>query len=175
MVRVFARLPETRIIFTSPPKKRLIVATRRLTDYLDGSPELRGYRTQAHLLLSLQQAFARVCPADLARSSRVGIFRDGILSVWVDHGAVAAKLRQLIPSLMLGLRNQGVEVKGISVTVQVAWDDPPPLALERPPLSERALSALRQLEERLPDSPLKRAVASLTARDGKSRSSAEGQ
>lgn len=84
-----------------------------------------------------------------------------------DNAAVAAKLRQLAPRLLLHIREQVNEVTGIRVEVQVnprkikAEDD-----FTKRRLPADAIQDFARLSESLPQSPLKDAITRLVTRHG---------
>lgn len=81
----------------------------------------------------------------------------GTLNVAVANAAIAAKLRQLAPELVVLLQNRGCEVSGIRVKVQVSFDPSQPVAIPRK-LGKNARDALHELSQTLGDSPLKLAL-----------------
>jgi hypothetical protein len=85
----------------------------------------------------------------------------GILGIAVANAAIAAKLRQLAPELVVKLQNKGCEVSGIRVKVQVSYDQ----RLVKPNprfLSKIAQTSLQNLSHDLEDSPLKPAIDRLS-------------
>jgi hypothetical protein len=131
--------------------------------FLSSAPNLQALLQQAQKLLALQKAWNEIAPKPLAAASRVGAVRQQTLIVYANNGAVAGKLRQLVPSLLEKIQKQGVEVTAIRVDVQV--DALPP---EKKPkdltVSHNALSSLGKLEQGLADSPLKNALHALIQR-----------
>jgi len=83
-----------------------------------------------------------------------------MLSVAVANAAVAAKLRQLVPELIVMLQNRGCEVNGIRVKVQVSFQRSQPAATPRK-LGKTARDALDGLSQTLGDSPLRLALKKL--------------
>ncbi|MGE5028253.1 MAG: DciA family protein, partial [Betaproteobacteria bacterium] len=125
--------------------------------FLIAAPNLQPLLQEANKLLSLQNAWSEITPSPLAKASRVRTVRGQTLVVSASNGAIAAKLRQLAPSLLAKIRERGVEVTAIRVDVQV--EAPPP---SRKPkdlaLSRSALASLANLEQNLAASPLKDAL-----------------
>jgi len=124
---------------------------------LSGNPELRPLLTKAQTLSALQRHFVGVAPSRLAQSSQVLGLQAGILSVAVDNATVAAKLRQLVPELVVLLKNSGCEVSGIRIKVQVSFSISQPEHRPRI-LGKAAQDALNELSQSLGDSPLKLAL-----------------
>jgi len=131
--------------------------------FLSAAPNLQGLLQQAQKLLALQEAWNEVAPKPLAAASRVGAVRQQTLIVYANNGAVAGKLRQLVPSLLEKIQKRGIEVTAIRVDVQVealpSGKKPKDLTV-----SHNALSSLEKLEQSLDDSPLKNALHTLIRR-----------
>lgn len=130
--------------------------TLRLNVYLNSNRELDRLSHKAEQLLVLQRFYDRTAPASLSNASHVVCLTDYILIVATQNSAVAAKLRQLAPSLTHAFQDGGHEVTAIQVRVQVT-----PAA--RSPRQPKSLSATgkRQLSDfakNLRDSPLKMAL-----------------
>ena len=100
---------------------------------------------------------------ELAKRSRVAYERGGTVVVVADTSAVAAKLRQLVPRIVIGIVKSAPEVTSIRVEVQVAENSDGPRHI-RPEIGARALSSLRELRDSLPDSPLRQAIGKLVSR-----------
>lgn len=132
---------------------------QRFRSLLSGTPELRPLLSRAQTLSILQRHFASVAPSYLAQSSQVTGLQFGTLTVAAGSAAVAAKLRQLAPELVVLLQNRGCEVSGIRIKVQVAVAPPPRKDARR--LSATARDALDGLSAGLEDSPLKQALKKL--------------
>ena len=139
---------------------------RSLEDCLkadDGMARLSGHAAR---LLRLQRAFEAAVPRPLARSTRVANFKLGKLVVHADNAAAAAKIRQIVPTLVDVFRNEAAEVTGIEIKVQPRHDRRMPLAADqRPPLGTQAKQGLTSLAGKLPaDSPLREALQRLVKR-----------
>jgi len=131
--------------------------------FLNAAPNLQVLLQQAQKLLTLQKAWNEVAPKVLAAASRVGAVRQQTLIIYANNGAVAGKLRQLIPSLLEKIQKRGIEVTAIRVDVQV--EAPPPGKKPKDlTVSHNALSSLGKLEQSLADSPLKSALHTLIRR-----------
>jgi hypothetical protein len=141
------------------------VPVQKIGDVIASSGTLKALARQAQHLRDLQQFFLESTPAALAAASRVANLKAGTLLILADNAAVAAKLRQLAPRLLLHFKERGIEVTGIRVEVQVkphkikAEDDITKRSL--PPDAIRDFSAL---SDALPASPLKSALSRLVAR-----------
>lgn len=131
--------------------------------FLNSAPSLQSLLQQAQKLLLLQKAWDTVAPKPLANASRVGAIHQQTLIVYANNGAIAGKLRQLVPSLLAEIQKRGVEVTAIRVDVQVSVLPPSkkPKVLS---VSHNALISLENLESSLEDSPLKNALHTLIQR-----------
>jgi len=99
----------------------------------------------------------------------VGWFSEGSLTLYASSGAIAAKLKQISPSLLLKFNKKGYEVTAIRVAVQAhnhttKTDNKVDKNLNISPVGMENLS---QLAAGLPASPLKSAVESLLKRQAK--------
>jgi hypothetical protein len=133
---------------------------QRFKSLLSGDSELRPLLDKAQALSALQLHFAGVVPPNLAQSSQVLGLQSGILSISAANAAVAAKLRQLVPELIIMLQNSGCEVSGIRVKVQVSFNRVQPVTTPRK-LGKTAREALDGLSQTLGDSPLRIALKKL--------------
>lgn len=89
---------------------------RSLTDCLKADAGLARLAGHAARLLRLQQAFESATP--LARGARIANLKLGNVVIHAANGAVAAKLRQIAPSLADVLRCLAPEITGIEIRVQ---------------------------------------------------------
>ncbi|HTY98415.1 MAG TPA: DciA family protein [Rhodocyclaceae bacterium] len=138
---------------------------RSLEDCLKGDAGFARLSTQAARLLKLQRLLDSATP--LARYARVANLRVGnVVVIHAATSATAAKLRQLVPSLVAFFRRELPEVTGIDVRVQARAENRP----AAPPLPRRSISesqkrGLTSLADRLrADSPLRSALAKLVER-----------
>lgn len=130
---------------------------QRFKSLLSGNQELRPLLTKAQALSALHRHFIGVAPPHLAQSSQILGLQSGTLSVAVANAAIAAKLRQLVPELVVMLQNRGCEVSGIRVKVQVSFSRSQPVHPPRK-LGKTARDALIELGQTLGDSPLRLAL-----------------
>lgn len=134
--------------------------SQRLNAYFSITQELRQLSGRAQVLTALDRRYRDAVPPALAKASRVVGFEHQILTLGTENGAIAAKLRQMVPQLLQQLQANGAEVTGIRVKVQVATL----LAPRRRPrrsISTAGRQQVVQLAENLPDSPLKSALERL--------------
>ena len=140
-----------------------------LGEHLGAAPDAARVIRHAHLLTGLGQQYNRLAPANLARASRVANFKSGIVIIHADHGAVAAKLRQLAGRLTHGFVLAGWECNGIEVRVQDRAWAPKPQAASVRPLTANALASIRAVIADLPEpSPMRAAVERLVERAARS-------
>jgi hypothetical protein len=101
-------------------------------------------------------------PAELARRIRAVNLKDGRLVLLAATPAAAAKLKLLSESLGKRLSEQGAKVNSVSVRVQpeIRGVEEVTYSPGRE-LSRSAQSALRELYQKLPDSPARRALKTL--------------
>jgi hypothetical protein len=133
---------------------------RRLNTLFGAAPELRTLTARAGEILALQKIWEAVVPPPLNQHSHVGPVHHGQLTVYTSSGAVAAKLKMLQGGLVGKLQAQGVEVTSIRVEVQVESKPRAPARIQRRP-SANAARSLLDLAEKLPDTPLRKALQRL--------------
>ena len=138
---------------------------QKIGDVIATSGNLKALARLAQHLRDLQHLLFEATPPALAAASRVTALKSGTLVVSADNAAIAAKLRQLAPRLLLHLQEQGSEVTGIRVDVQV---NPHKIKAEHDVTKRRlpadAIQEFASLSEDLPPSPLKGALTRLVTR-----------
>mgnify|MGYP001182262666 FL=1 len=142
------------------------MAARSLDAYLNSAGDLARLSAHAGRLVKLQRVFEQIAPAYLTASSHVANLKLGKVVIHADSGAVAAKLRQMLPSLVDEFSLKGAEITEIQVKVQ-----PSGVALQHKKrvvaaaVGSPAKTGLSRLAEELPaGSPLKEAVERLVKR-----------
>lgn len=130
---------------------------------LGAAADQQGLFAQVNQLTLMQRAFVEIAPPQLAGYSTVGWFSEGSLTLYTSNGAIAAKLKQISPSLLLKFKKKGYEVTAIRVAVQahnhtIKVDNK---ADKNPNIGPVGVETLSQLAAGLPSSPLKSAVESL--------------
>ncbi|MFA5241869.1 MAG: DUF721 domain-containing protein [Sulfuricella sp.] len=140
------------------------MSVRKLQSYLTSTTSLAALAERIAHVSKLQRLWERLAPPPLAQMCRVSGLQDRILVLYANNGAIAAKIRQLAPTVLEKFQKNGVEVTAILVRVQADFR---PLR-ERPPKTLRLGSAgaasLRQLAVQLEESPLKRALEAMLER-----------
>ena len=136
---------------------------QRLNSIFGREPSLKNIRAQAERLSATQKIWVATAPAPLAQQCHTGLVHDGQLTLYTSSGAVAAKLKLLIPNLLKKMQKQGLEVTSIRVEVQVK-SQPPVRTGRRLPLSKNAAQRLLEFAKKLPDSPLQQALSRMAKR-----------
>ena len=141
---------------------------RSLEDCLRGdgaNPALARLSAHAARLLQLQRLLEAALPLQLARGARIANCRLGKAFLHADNAAVAAKLRQIAPTLVNVFCNAGAEVTGIEVRVQPAVRARAEVRRNVVPPGTQAQRSLARLADTLPDdSPLRAALQRLARR-----------
>ena len=133
------------------------MSEKRVGLLIDTLPELQTLNQKTRQLMALQSVLVDVLPGDLATSVSVALVKAGELTLSAENGAVAAKLRQMAPRILIKLRQLGHEITGIRLQVQVRMRDNP-LPQKQISLGPRARDAINLLSERIETSPLKAAL-----------------
>jgi len=136
---------------------------RSLDDCLNADAALARLTAHAGHLLKLQRIIDTTLPTPLKRACRIANYRLGVVFIHADNGAVAAKLRQLAPSLCEELRSSGGEITEIRIKVQPREvTDPVQIGETVPQLGSRTKQGLTNLSLSLPsDSPLRASLERL--------------
>ncbi|MBA4141507.1 MAG: DUF721 domain-containing protein [Nitrosospira sp.] len=145
------------------------MSARKINFYLGSlrlTPEHQRLFNYADKLALMQQVFVKIAPPRLAQRCTVGAFVEGALTLCADNGAIAAKLRQTLPSLLLKFQATGYEVTSIKVAVQARYKliDSNRESVKRRRIGSAGLANLNNLATELPQSPLKNAIRSLLKR-----------
>ena len=109
----------------------------------------------------LQQSFADALPPGLNDSCRVATVEGSTLVIAVANGAMAAKLKQMLPRLLEKFREnkkQEQQVTSISLLVQPDYFRLPPPPDSGPARAAMSTAKLMELAESLGDSPLKATI-----------------
>ncbi len=139
------------------------MATERIGTLLYRLPELRALTSGLKRIATLQATLADALPRNLAASTSLAVSEANELVLYAENGAIAAKLKQLTPRILVFLQQRGIEVTGIRVQVQVSLRHKP-LPRKQISLSTTGAEAVRQLAKRLEKSPLRLALERLGRR-----------
>ena len=150
------------------------MAARKINFYLGAlstMPDHQRLFSYMDKLTAMQQVFMEIAPPQLAQRCALGGFFEGNLTLYAHNGAIAAKLRQILPSLLLKFRTRGYEVTAIRIAVQANYHtitDTQKVA-KRLEIGQAGLESLSNLVSALPASQLRTAVAQLLKRQAKSQ------
>ncbi|MBI4193908.1 MAG: DUF721 domain-containing protein [Betaproteobacteria bacterium] len=133
------------------------------------SGDLGALCSKTKRLTELQQVFLAFAPPPLAQACRVKSCRAGTLFLLADNAAVATKLKQLAPRLLVSIQKREPEITGIRVQVQVK-EKPrePQRCMKKRPLSAETIENFRRLAGAVPESALKSALTNLVRRHRRS-------
>ncbi|MGE5947067.1 MAG: DciA family protein [Betaproteobacteria bacterium] len=129
--------------------------------YLDNDAAAGRVMAHARLLMALGQRLEKLLPPGLAAAARVANYKSGKIVIHADNGAVAAKIRQMGRRLCNELSGGGAECNDIEVKVQPRQIPCGSMGSTQKPLSVRTLGLLRSTAEKLPEGPLRAALARL--------------
>lgn len=138
-----------------------------LNDYLADGEGAGRLLAHAASLRKLARIYADAAPEHLAQASRVANHKSGTVVIHADNGAVAAKLRQMAPTLAREFSNRGFECNGVQVKVQaleISDHSRPPPYRPLPAVADRALA---DLAAGMADSPLRAAIETLLRRSAR--------
>ena len=138
-----------------------------LEDFLESADGAGKVLAHARLLLRLTHLYAEIAPAHLRQASTIANYKSGIIVIHATSGAVAAKLRQLAPSLADGFSKRGVECNGLQVKVQAHKSETQSRTSTQKPLSTQTSQELTQLRNALPEGSLRDALETLLERSAK--------
>lgn len=139
--------------------------TQSIQRYLGAAGPLARLKEHAARLHRLQADLQRCLPPLLAASCSVANLKGDTLVIFAQSTAVAVKLKQMTPSLLQHLREQGHPLTDVHVKVSIRQPRP-----TRPPPIERRICAqgkqcLTAFAATLPaDSPLREALERLARR-----------
>jgi len=137
---------------------------RKLSDILGDTRELSSLAASAQHIAQLQRIYVEAVPPELSKSSHVSWARAGILTVVAGNGAVASKLKQVLPRVINRFRQRGFEFNSMRIEVQVTSASPPGRLNSPKQLSNRAIYAIEAALAKTPESPLKAALKRLAER-----------
>jgi hypothetical protein len=136
---------------------------KTLENYLEASDGAGKILAHARLLVKLTHLYQKIAPAHLSQASTLANYKSGIIVIHATNGAVAAKLRQLAPTLVDGFSKMGIECNDVQVKVQARENNAQSTTSTLKPLSIRTTKELDELRDHLPQSPLRSALENLLA------------
>ena len=137
---------------------------KSLENYLEATDGAGKVLAHARLLIKLANLYQKIAPAHLSQASTLANYKSGIIVIHATSGAVAAKLRQMAPSLADGFSKKGIECNGVQVKVQAPEINTQSMTSTQKPLSMKTEQSLCELRDHLPQSPLRSALENLLAR-----------
>lgn len=136
---------------------------RRISTLFKENAELVALSGQADSLTVSQKIWDATAPDSLKQFTQAGSVKHKRLTVYTDNGAVAAKIKLLLPGLLTKLQKHGLEVTSIRVEVQVK-SSPRKAAKIMRSISPQAASSLGALADELSGSELGEVLARLSSR-----------
>ena len=126
---------------------------RLLNAILKNHVSLSSLTDKANELTVIQQAWNTVVPSQLQPFTQAGNVQHKRLTVYVENGAVAAKIKLMLPTLLSKLQKQGLDISSIRVQVQVQSNSE---KTEKAPrsLSDEAAKSVGSLANQLKGSAL---------------------
>ncbi|MGN6807908.1 MAG: DciA family protein [Trinickia sp.] len=154
--------------FSPSSKPRAAPVPRPVAEVLGRTDAFAALRAGVEQTAALERALSELLPAYLATSIEPGFVRDGALTLFAAHSALAARLRHLEPRLIADLQQRGWNIRTLAVKVRprAAAEPPRPKTARMTPQGAQALQAL---SETLPPSPLQAALARMAARHSKAQ------
>jgi hypothetical protein len=135
------------------------MAAHKIGEILAVSGNLNSLSRTANRLAELERLLSEAVPRALFEATRIKVFRAGTLVVSADNAAVAVKLKQLAPRLLLHIRERDCEVTGIRVEVQPAREAGSRAKKSgKHPIGAATLTEFQNLAEGLAESSLKTAL-----------------
>jgi hypothetical protein len=137
-----------------------------VTTLLESEAHVARLTAHAGRLLQLQRQLELALPRQLTKLVRVANYRLGKVIIHTTNGAVAAKVRQIVPGLIDKYRQNGAEVNEIDVKVQPTSHVAAPKQVStHAVLGDKAKQGLTNLAQKLPsDAPLRLALERLAAK-----------
>jgi hypothetical protein len=126
-------------------------------------PELIALNAHTKDAQVAQKIWGLIAPDNLAKFSHASSIKNKQLNLYAHNNAVAAKIKLLIPSLLIQLEKQGCEVTSIQVKVQVK-SSPQAKSKAIKKLSSKAGNELNQLAEKLSGTALGDALSRLATK-----------
>lgn len=139
---------------------------RAAADVLQRTDAFAALRAGVEQVAALKRDLVTLLPDYLANHVEPGFIKDGTLTLFAAHNALAARLRQVEPRLLSELQARGWAVATLKVRVR-PQPAPEPPRVKQARMSTAGTDALRQLADTLEPSPLQTALARMAARHTK--------
>jgi len=140
---------------------------KQLENYLEAAEGADKVLAHARLLMKLAHLYTELAPTHLGQASCVANYRSGTIIIHATNGAVAAKLRQMAPTLANEFAKRGAQCSEVQIKVQAREIQSQSRTSTQKPLSVRTSRELGCLAGSLPASPLRSALESLLDRAAK--------
>lgn len=149
--------------FSPFSRSRTAPVPQPVADVLSRTDAFAPLRAGVEQIAAMERDLAQLLPDYLATSVEPGFIKDGTLVLFAAHNALAARLRHLEPRLVTDLQARGWPLNALRIRVrpQSVKEAPPPKAARMTPAGA---SALQELAQTLPPSPLQEALAKMAAR-----------
>lgn len=139
--------------------------TRPLQGFLGSGDTLSRLHDHAARLRRLQAALETALPPTLANACTVGNLKGDTLVLFARSGAIAARVKQLLPSLLQNFADAGTLLRKIEVKVTVHNVPEAPRAPVARAIGNAGRKSLEALRDSLPaDAPLAAALEQLLRR-----------
>jgi hypothetical protein len=138
-----------------------------VAEVLGRTDAFAALRAGVEQIAALERDLAQLLPDYLASNVEPGFIKDGTLTLFAAHGALAARLRQVQDRLLSSLQQRGWPVRTLAVKIRLRDVQEPP-APKQARMSPAGAAALQALSRSLPPSPLQAALATMAERHGKS-------
>ena len=135
-----------------------------LENYLEAADGAGKVLAHARLLMKLAHLYEGFAPTHLGQASCIANYKSGIIVIHASSGAVAAKLRQLAPTLAGEFSKRGIECNEVQVKVQAHEIKSQSRTSTQKPLSRHTSRGLSELADSLPASSLRSALETLLKR-----------
>lgn len=141
---------------------------RSLDDYLNTPESATKVLAHAKLLMKLQQVYLQIVPSHLANGSSIANYKSSTIVIHAYNGALAVKLRQMVPTLIEHFLKKGFSCAEIQVKVGARPQGRNLAQAHAKPLSPFATGSIEGLKDSLPEnSSLKQALEGLLTRSAK--------
>lgn len=153
----------------TPTHSKPISGSKPIRALLRENETLLPFHQRLRQISGLQKTFVEALPPGLNESCRIATVEGSTIIVATANGAVAAKLKQMLPRLLERFREfisenkkQYQEVTGISIIVQPEFFVAEKLVKLSSPRAPMPTEKLAELAESLGDSPLKSTLEAIT-------------
>ncbi|WP_206951057.1 DUF721 domain-containing protein [Trinickia acidisoli] len=152
--------------FSSFSKSAASRRPQAVAEVLGRTDAFAALRAGVEQVAALERDLAQLLPDYLATNIEPGFIKDGTLTLFAAHSALAARLRHVEPRLLSELQQRGWAARTLAIKVR-------PRSLEAPAAPKQArmtpagAAALEALSRSLAPSPLQAALAKMATRHGK--------